>query len=117
MNISKLPFCTVNWSDITPTEHQGETGMALWRTSSLAPSGYAWWSTAPAIWQTTGVSKAICCCVWKASWIQSLEDGRRFTLEPGQSYHVADNAERTSPPPKPVPSCTSWIKACYVKTR
>jgi quercetin dioxygenase-like cupin family protein len=22
-----------------------------------------------------------------------LEDGRRFTLEPGQSYHVADNAE------------------------
>ena len=32
MQIHELPFGTTNWSEIEPTEHRGESGIALWRT-------------------------------------------------------------------------------------
>jgi hypothetical protein len=30
MEMKNIPFGTTNWSEITPTEHQGETGVAIW---------------------------------------------------------------------------------------
>lgn len=32
MDMKNIPFGTTDWSQIAPTEHQGETGIAYWRT-------------------------------------------------------------------------------------
>ena len=37
MNITQIPYCTVNWSEIEPVKHLGETGYALWRTQTFGP--------------------------------------------------------------------------------
>ncbi len=93
MNISKLPFCTVNGSDITPTEHQGETGMALWRTQQFGPIRVRMVEYNPGYLADHWCVKGHMLLCLEGKLDTELEDGRRFTLEPGQSYHVADNAE------------------------
>jgi hypothetical protein len=35
MKIEDVPFCTMDWSTVTPTEHPGITGKALWRTLEI----------------------------------------------------------------------------------
>ncbi|MBW4789066.1 DHCW motif cupin fold protein [Alcaligenes faecalis subsp. faecalis] len=93
MNIQNLPFCTVNWSDITPTEHKGETGMALWRTQQFGPIRVRMVEYSPGYLADHWCVKGHMLLCLEGKLDTELEDGRRFTLEPGQSYHVADNAE------------------------
>ena len=35
MEMKNIPFGITNWAEIVPTEHKGETGMALWRTQQF----------------------------------------------------------------------------------
>ena len=35
MDMQNIPFGTTDWSQITPTEHKGETGTAWWRTQQF----------------------------------------------------------------------------------
>lgn len=35
MNLSNIPFCTTDWTEIEPVKHSGETGYALWRTQQV----------------------------------------------------------------------------------
>ncbi|WP_339488362.1 DHCW motif cupin fold protein [Pseudomonas sp. EL_65y_Pfl2_R95] len=93
MNISNIPFVTTDWSVIEPTEHAGETGSATWRTCQFGEirvriveysSGYLadhWCSKGHVLFCLEGELHT------------ELADGRTFTLKPGMSYQVADNAE------------------------
>lgn len=93
MDINNLPFCTTTWADIPPTKHTGETGFALWHTQSFGnirvrlveySAGYLadhWCSKGHVLFCLEGELKT------------ELKDGRIFTLTPGMSYQVADNAE------------------------
>jgi len=63
-------------SEIERTEHQGESGVAYWRTASSAPSGFAWSNTRPAMSRSLVLqghilpaSRASC---------TPIQDGRRF---------------------------------------
>ncbi|MDV2116684.1 DHCW motif cupin fold protein [Alcaligenes faecalis] len=93
MDIQNLPFCTVNWSDITPTEHKGETGMALWRTQQFGPIRVRMVEYSPGYLADHWCVKGHMLLCLEGKLDTELKDGRCFTLEPGQSYHVADNAE------------------------
>lgn len=93
MDIKNLPFCTVNWSDITPTEHKGETGMALWCTQQFGPIRVRMVEYSPGYLADHWCVKGHMLLCLEGKLDTELEDGRRFTLEPGQSYHVADNVE------------------------
>ena len=93
MDINDLPFCITNWADIPPTKHTGETGFALWHTQNFGnirvrlveySAGYLadhWCSKGHVLFCLEGELKT------------ELKDGRIFTLTPGMSYQVADNAE------------------------
>jgi len=93
MEINNLPFCTTNWANIQPTKHAGETGYALWHTQVFGnirarlveySAGYLadhWCSKGHVLFCLEGELKT------------ELQDGRVFTLTPGMSYQVADNAE------------------------
>lgn len=93
MRITDLPFNTTDWTIITPTEHPGITGKALWRTQQFGEirvrmveytAGYLadhWCQKGHVLFCLAGELQT------------ELEDGRLFTLKPGMSYQVADNAE------------------------
>jgi quercetin dioxygenase-like cupin family protein len=93
MKMTDIPFVTTDWSQIAATEHRGETGMAYWRTMSFGDirvrlveysAGYL-----ADHWCVKG--HILFCLDGELS--TELDDGRTFTLTPGMSYQVADNAE------------------------
>jgi quercetin dioxygenase-like cupin family protein len=93
MHITGLPFCTTDWSQIPPTEHSGESGMAFWRTQHFGNIRVRMIEYTPGYLADHWCSKGhILFCV-EGELETELEDGRRFTLKPGMSYQVADGAE------------------------
>jgi quercetin dioxygenase-like cupin family protein len=93
MQITDLPFSITQWDAIEKTEHRGETGVAYWQTQQFGlirvrmvtySAGYL-----ADHWCTKG---HILFCL-EGELETELADGRRYTLMPGMSYQVADNAE------------------------
>ena len=93
MQLSDIPFGTTDWSNIEPTEHFGETGLAYWRTQNFGDIRVRIVEYTPGYladhWCTKG---HILLCI-EGELHTELEDGRKFTLKPGMSYQVADKAE------------------------
>ncbi|MGV8921284.1 MAG: DHCW motif cupin fold protein [Pseudomonas sp.] len=93
MQISGIPFGTTDWSQVERTEHKGVQGVAYWRTRSFGGIRVRMVEYTPGYladhWCTKG---HILLCV-DGELQTELEDGRKFTLTPGVSYQVADNAE------------------------
>lgn len=93
MQMSAIPFGTTDWSKVESTEHKGERGLAWWRTQHFGAlrvrmveysAGYS-----ADHWCVKG---HILLCIGGELHTE-LKDGRVFTLHPGMSYQVADNAE------------------------
>jgi hypothetical protein len=82
-----------DWSAVPPTEHRGEQGLAIWRTQQFGPIRVRMVEYTPGYradhWCTKG---HVVLCV-QGELHTELADGRTFTLKPGMSYQVADNAE------------------------
>ena len=93
MEMKNIPFGTTNWSDIPPTEHQGETGMALWRTQQFHAIRVRLVEYSPGYRADHWCKKGHILFCLEGELHTELDDGRTFTLTPGVSYQVADNAE------------------------
>jgi hypothetical protein len=93
MEMSNIPFGTTDWSKVERTEHPGESGVALWRTRSFDAIRVRMVEYTPGYvadhWCVKG---HILFCI-AGELHTELRDGRAFTLTPGMSYQVADNAE------------------------
>lgn len=93
MQISAIPFGTTDWSEVAPTEHAGQSGVAVWRTRHFGAIRVRMVDYSPGYvadhWCTKG---HILLCL-DGELLTELEDGRRFSLTPGMSYQVADHAE------------------------
>jgi hypothetical protein len=91
--MSGIPFGTTEWSSIEPSEHEGETGVARWRTRQFGDIRVRMVEYSPGYsadhWCTKG---HILLCV-AGELHTELADGRRFVLTPGVSYQVSDGAE------------------------
>jgi len=100
MNIDNLPFCVTDWSSVPATEHKGETGVALWRTRQFGPIRVRMVEYSAGYLADHWCSKGHVLLCLAGELHTELKDGRRFTLVPGMSYQVADNAEphRSSAP-------------------
>ncbi|WP_412026087.1 DHCW motif cupin fold protein [Burkholderia cepacia] len=93
MKMIDIPFGTTDWNTVEPTEHNGERGVARWRTLQFGDirvrhveysAGYV-----ADHWCVKG---HILYCL-EGELLTELDDGRQFILRPGMSYQVADNAE------------------------
>ena len=93
MKISDLPFCTVDWSSIQPTEHAGEQGTAYWRTCQFGSIRVRMVEYSPDYLADHWCSKGHILLCLDGQLETELSDGRRFVLAPGMSYQVADEAE------------------------
>ncbi|TBL74603.1 DHCW motif cupin fold protein [Paenibacillus thalictri] len=93
MNIMNVPFGTMDWSTVEPTEHQGETGTAYWRTLQAGNVRVRMVEYTPGYLADHWCSKGHVLLVLAGELLTELSDGRTFMLKPGMSYHVADQAE------------------------
>jgi quercetin dioxygenase-like cupin family protein len=93
MEISGIPFETTDWSQIPPTEHKGESGLAYWRTQNFGSIRVRMVEYAPGYLADHWCTKGHILLCLEGELHTELADGRTFTLTPGMSYQVADSAE------------------------
>lgn len=100
MKLDAIPFCTTDWREVTPTQHPGDVGMALWRTQKFGDIRVRIVEYSAGYEADHWCSKGHVLFCLEGELHTCLEDGRTFTLSPGMSYQVADNAEahRSSTP-------------------
>jgi len=92
MKIRDAPFCTVDWSSVTPAEHPGETGTAFWRTLEIGNIRVRMVEYTPGYKADHWCSRGHVLLVLEGELLTELKDGREFKLTPGTSYQVADEA-------------------------
>jgi len=90
MNIQDVPFCTIDWSTITPTKHSGITGEAYWRTFEMGNIRVRMVEYTPGYFADHWCSRGHVLFVLEGELVTELSDGREFILTAGTSYQVAD---------------------------
>ena len=93
MEMSKIPFGITDWAMIAPTEHKGETGIALWRTQQFANIRVRMVEYSAGYLSDHWCGKGHILLCLEGELRTELADGREFILTAGVSYQVADNAE------------------------
>ena len=90
MKIPELPFTVTDWSSVPATEHQGETGKALWRTLNIGDLRVRMVEYTPGYLADHWCDRGHVLYVLEGELETELKDGRRFVLKPGMSYQVSD---------------------------
>ena len=93
MRIADLPFGTVDWTAVERTTHAGETGTAHWRTRHFGDVRVRMLEYSAGYLADHWCTKGHFLFCLEGELETELADGRRFLLQPGMSYHVADDAE------------------------
>jgi hypothetical protein len=93
MEMQGIPFGTTDWDSIPRTEHPDETGRAYWRTCHFGSIRVRMVEYTPGYLADHWCVKGHILLCTDGVLETELADGRTFTLKPGMSYQVADNAE------------------------
>ncbi len=93
MKIQDVSFMTTDWSQIPPTEHRGETGMAFWRTLEVGNIRVRMVEYTSNYVADHWCSRGHVLLVLEGKLVTELKDGRKFTMSSGMSYQVATDAE------------------------
>jgi quercetin dioxygenase-like cupin family protein len=93
MVMNGIPFGTTDWSKIPPTEHTGESGMALWRTCQFGGVRVRMVDYSPGYRADHWCSKGHILLCLEGELHTELQDGRVVVLKPGMSYQVGDGSE------------------------
>jgi hypothetical protein len=100
MKMHGIPFETVDWASVAPTEHRGETGVAHWHTRQLGDLRVRMVEYSACYLADHWCAKGhVILCV-EGELHTELADGRTVVLKPGMSYLVADEVapHRSSTP-------------------
>ncbi len=90
MTICDVPFATVDWNHISPTEHPGESGTALWRTVEVGNIRVRLVEYSRGYQADHWCRKGHVLLVLEGELTTELRNGEQHLLKAGQSYHVAD---------------------------
>ena len=93
MRLHGIPFEATDWSTIPASEHPGVIGVALWRTRQFGEVRVRMVEYSPGYVADHWCSKGHVLLCLEGELHTELADGRTFTLTPGMSYQVADDAE------------------------
>lgn len=93
MQMQDIPFGVTDWSAVPVTEHPGVGGVARWQTQNFGSIRVRMVEYSPGYLADHWCRKGHILLVLDGVLDTELEDGRTFTLTPGQSYQVADAAE------------------------
>ncbi len=92
MNIQDVPFGTMDWNTLTPTEHAGTSGKAFWRTLETGNIRVRMVEYTAGYFADHWCNRGHVLLVLEGELTTELNDGRVFTLKTGMSYHVANDA-------------------------
>jgi hypothetical protein len=93
VELSGIPFGITDWSLVEQTQHQGEGGLAIWRTQLFGSIRVRMVEYTPGYLADHWCAKGHILLCLEGELRTELEDGRSFVLGPGMSYQVADHAE------------------------
>ena len=93
MKIRDIPFVVTEWESLAPTEHPGAAGTAIWRTQQFGDIRVRTVECTPGYVSDHWCVKGHILFCLEGELHTELKDGRTFTLRPGMSFQVADNAE------------------------
>jgi len=93
MRMLDIPFGITNWQQVEPTEHAGEMGTAYWCTRVFSGIRVRMVEYTPGYRADHWCNKGHILLCLEGELETELADGRKFTLTPGASYQVADQAE------------------------
>ena len=93
MKMQSIAFNTVDWTQVTPEEKTADAGRVFWRTQQFGDIRVRMVEYTPGYVSDHWCVKGHVLLCMEGELITELEDGRVFTLKPGMSYQVADNAE------------------------
>jgi hypothetical protein len=91
MLLTEIPFGVTDWNTIEPTEHAGESGVALWRTCKFGAVRVRVVEYSADYRADHWCEKGHVLLCLAGELETELADGRRFQLGPGMSYQVADH--------------------------
>ena len=90
MLLTDIPFGITEWSTIAPTEHRGESGVALWRTRLFGSIRVRLVEYSVDYRADHWCNKGHILLCLAGELETELDDGRTFQLKAGTSYQVAD---------------------------
>lgn len=93
MQMEGIPFGTTDWTSVERTEHAGDAGRAYWRTRDFGGIRVRMVEYTPGYVANHWCVKGHILLCLEGALHTELADGRTFTLTPGMSYQVADDAE------------------------
>jgi hypothetical protein len=93
MKMVEPAFVLTDWSEIEAIEKVAEEGKVFWRTQQFGDVRVRMVEYSPGYVSDHWCRKGHVLLCIEGELITELEDGRTFTLTPGLSYQVADNAE------------------------
>ena len=93
MQMEGIPFGTTEWSTVERTEHEGDAGVAYWRTRHFGGIRVRMVEYTPGYVANHWCVKGHILLCLEGELHTELADGRTFTLTAGMSYQVADDAE------------------------
>jgi quercetin dioxygenase-like cupin family protein len=93
MQMKNIPFGTTDWSQVEETQHPGVSGLAIWRTKQFDDIRVRLVEYSPGYLADHWCKKGHILLCLEGELNTELADGRKFTLRPGMSYQVADEAE------------------------
>jgi quercetin dioxygenase-like cupin family protein len=92
MHLPSFPFQLTDWSNIPPEEHIGETGMAYWKVLHFGEVRVRMVEYSANYMADHWCNKGHFIFCIEGEMTTELKDGRTFTLLPGMTYQVGDNA-------------------------
>jgi len=93
MKIEHVPFAAIDWTNVQPVDHPGETGVATWRTIEVGNVRVRKVDYSPGYLADHWCSRGHVILVLEGQLDTDLADGRRYVLTAGMTYVVADGAE------------------------
>lgn len=90
MKIPHAPFTVTDWPKIPPTEHPGETGMAIWRTINLGDIRIRQVEYSSDYLADHWCDRGHIFYVLEGELVSELKNGSKTVMTAGMSYHVSD---------------------------
>lgn len=88
--MSNFNFQAIDWDMITPTEHKGETGIAIWKTLQLDGVRIRLVDYSKGYLADHWCQKGHIVHCLEGEFVSEMENGQKFILKKGMSYVVSD---------------------------
>ncbi len=90
MKIEGVPFSTIDWDAVEPTDHPGETGTAQWRTVEAGNIRVRMVEYSPNYLADHWCSRGHVLLVLAGELTTELKDGKSVVMSAGHSYQVEE---------------------------